>query len=478
MTDPRDRIDTWLGTEVEPLAPPPGTFGRIQRRARRRKAGRAVMSAAGVVIVVAAAVAAPKVAGTLLQGSSGPAGPPAAAGPASPSARPQVTGGGNGSLNANSGTKVPSPTSSLSAGGSGDAVPANFQPASVTFIGPHIGAVIGQAGTPGHCASAYCTSLAGTSDYGTSWYGVSAPLTGPPSGALGVSQIRFLDLRDGWAFGPQLWVTHDGGAHWTQEQTYGLRVTDLETAGNRAFAVFATCTGSGPAYAASCTSFSLYTSPAGGGQWQPVPGPTANLRASSGSPASASLILTGGPGGGAGYLLSPSGVLLRGPLNGAAWNAVSQSGVCAPGAPGPDGQPTAALLAGDSTRLVLVCTGTASTSGDTQKKTVTESTNGGVSWSGGGTAPAAGLAASVSIQGALVVLATDAGLYLSGDGGASWQLTQRSPAGAAAGAPGFGYVGMTSPADGVALPADPGLHEVFTTTDGGSTWRPHAVSTP
>ena len=41
MTDPRDRIDTWLSTEVEPLAPPPGTFGRIQRRARRRKAGRA-----------------------------------------------------------------------------------------------------------------------------------------------------------------------------------------------------------------------------------------------------------------------------------------------------------------------------------------------------------------------------------------------------------------------------------------------------
>ena len=479
MSDPGDRIDTWLTAEVEPLAPPPGTLDRIKRRARRRKAGRALMSAAGVVIVVAAAVAVPKVAGTLLQGSSGQEGPSAAAVPASPSARPQVTGTGNGSLNANSGTKVPPPTSSLSPGGSGNAVPANFQPTSVTFIGPHIGAVIGQAGTPGHCASAYCTSLAGTSDYGTSWYGVSAPLTGPPAGALGVSQIRFLDIRDGWAFGPQLWVTHDGGAHWTQEQTYGLRVTDLETAGNRAFAVFATCTGSGPAYAASCTSFSLYTSPASGGQWQPVPGPTANLQASSGgSPASASLILTGVQNGSAGYLLSPSGVLLRGPLTGAAWNAASQSGPCAPGPPGPGGQPTAALLAGDSTRLVLVCTSAASSAGDTQKKTVTESTDGGVSWSGGGTAPPAGLAASVSIQGALVVLATDAGIYLSGNGGASWQLTQGSPAGAAAGAPGFSYVGMTSPADGVALPADPGLHEVFITTDGGSTWRPRAVSAP
>ena len=46
----------------------------------------------------------------------------------------------------------------------------------------------------------------------------------------------------------------------------------------------------------------------------------------------------------------------------------------------------------------------------------------------------------------------------------------------AAGSPGFSYVGMTSPADGAALPADPGLHEVFITTDGGSTWRPRLIS--
>ena len=67
-------------------------------------------------------------------------------------------------------------------------------------------------------------------------------------------------------------------------------------------------------------------------------------------------------------------------------------------------------------------------------------------------------------------------VYLSGDGGGSWRLTQASPAGAAAGSPGFSYVGMTSPADGVALPADPGLHEVFITSDGGSTWRPRLIS--
>jgi hypothetical protein len=35
---------------------------------------------------------------------------------------------------------------------------------------------------------------------------------------------------------------------------------------------------------------------------------------------------------------------------------------------------------------------------------------------------------------------------------------------------------MTSTANGVALPADPGLGEVFVTTDGGLTWQPHMVS--
>ena len=68
MTDPRDRIDTWLSTEVEPLAPPPGTFERIRRRARRRKANRALMSAAGVLVVIAAAVLAPRVAGAAAAG--------------------------------------------------------------------------------------------------------------------------------------------------------------------------------------------------------------------------------------------------------------------------------------------------------------------------------------------------------------------------------------------------------------------------
>ncbi|HTS98216.1 MAG TPA: hypothetical protein VMI33_16525 [Streptosporangiaceae bacterium] len=489
MSDPQDdRIDTWLNAEVEPLTPPPGTFERIRHRAHRRKTRRAMVSAAGVVVVIAAAAAAPGITSALLHRGSGPSGPSVAAGQSPATPRPTAASPGGAGVSAQSSRPVAAAGSSLLPGGSGNPVPQNFQPTSVTFVGPNTGAVIGQAGTPGHCATKYCTSLAGTSDYGRSWFGVSAPLTGPPDGAQGVGQLRFLTTSDGWAFGPQLWVTHTGGASWTREQTYGMRVTDLETAGDRAFALFATCQGGGAAYAAGCTGFSLYTSLAGSDQWRRVPGPSARLPAApAGGPASASLLLTGGPSSGQGYLLAPSGELLTGPLTGAAWTVASSQAPCRPGPPGPSGQPSGALLAADSARLVLVCTSATSVAGDSQAKQVAVSSDGGASWSAAGNAPGTGIATSVAAAqttspagapGGLIVLATDAGIYVSGNGGGSWSLARGSPAGAAAGQRGFSYVGMTSQLHGVALAADPGLHEVFITTDGARTWQPYPVSAP
>src|ERR1700730_7478588 len=167
MGTPRARRDAGLNAEVEPLAPPPGTFERIRRRARRRKAGRAMMSAAGIVIVIAAAVAVPRIGSTLLQSHNGPRRSVAAG--SAPSPRPSPTRFGKERLNAKPPTQVQGTTSALSRPGSGTPVPPTFQPSSVTFVSQSIGAVIGQAGTPGHCATVYCTSLAGTSDYGMTW---------------------------------------------------------------------------------------------------------------------------------------------------------------------------------------------------------------------------------------------------------------------------------------------------------------------
>jgi hypothetical protein len=474
MGDPRDRVGEWLNAEVEPLTPPSGTFERISRRAHRRKVRRAAMSTAGIAVVIAVAAASPGIVSALHTSTTRPA-PPVAASPPRPTAQPTVTGQGTGGVSSRSSSPMPSAPAPASLATPGP-LPPNFQPTSVTFIGQFTGALIGQAGTPGQCASRFCTSLVGTNDYGRTWFGVSAPRTGAPDGAQGVGQLRFLDTANGWAFGPQLWVTHDAGAHWQPEQTDGMRVTDLETVGDRAFALFARCTGSGPDFGANCTSFSLYTSSKDSNQWQLMAGPTAGLSAAvAGQPAAASLVLAGGRG----YLLAPSGELFSGPLTGADWTIADAQGPCAPGAPGPGGQPTAALLAAGSGQLILVCTSATNAAGDSQTKIVMQSSDEGTSWSTAGDGPSAGFATSLAAaQHNVVVLATDAGLYLSANGGVSWHLARPGPAQAKPGERGFSYVGMTSAAQGVALPADPGLDEVFITTDGGSTWQPQSVSSP
>jgi hypothetical protein len=47
-----------------------------------------------------------------------------------------------------------------------------------------------------------------------------------------VHKLRFANLNDGWAVGPDLWATHDGGAHWTSVAVTGAGsggdVMDLE----------------------------------------------------------------------------------------------------------------------------------------------------------------------------------------------------------------------------------------------------------
>ena len=214
--------------------------------------------------------------------------------------------------------------------------------------------MIGQAGTPGRCATRYCTSVARTDDAGKTWSGVPAPVTGPADGATGVSQIRFLNLNDGWAFGPGLWATHNGGQTWTPVSTDGLRVTDLETVGNRVFALFASCAGSGASFAAGCTSFTLYSAPAsGGGNWAPVGASTSGLTDGAAGEA-ASLVLTGSRG----FLLAPGRELYSGPVGGGGpWTLVNSiTPSCPVGAAQADGQPAGALFGAVNAReLILAC---------------------------------------------------------------------------------------------------------------------------
>jgi len=478
MPDRHDDVDSWLSERIDPLPPPPGTFELIKRRARRRKYRRLAFTATAAAVIVAAAVTVPQVVSLPVVNS----GRPAAAASSPTSARP--TGVGN---QASAGASaVPSPAALAP-------VPPNFRPTSVTFVGTETGWVIGQAGVAGHCATAFCTSVARTDDAGKTWSGVPAPLTGSPDGSTGVSGIRFLNTEDGWAFGPGLFATRDGGRTWTPVGTGGLRVTDLETVGNRVFALFASCTGSGPEFAAACTSFTLYSASAAAStsasDWTPVGTSTSGLTDGTADEA-ASLVLTGSRG----FLLAPDRALYAGPVNGSGpWTLVNSiTPACPVGYAQADGQPAGALFAAVSGKeLILACatvsgsrgSGASGGSGGSggsrgsggQQKLIFSSPNGGTSWIQIATAPTAGITTSVAASPAeTVVLGTNQGIDVLPAGDITWQAANLAPAAAAAG--GFSYVGMTTDEQGIALPANPAAGTVWFTFDGGLRWQPSRIA--
>jgi photosystem II stability/assembly factor-like uncharacterized protein len=476
VTSPRDPIDDWLGADVTPLSPPPGSLARIRQQARRRKTRQATFAAAGCAVVLAAAVATPQVISALHQPGRHHNNQSIAIGSTTPSLQPSR------------GSNTPSPyatkpvqihqRSLLSTTTSNTTPPPNFRPTSVTFVGTGhdtvVGAVIGQAGTPGHCATAYCTSLAGTSTYGSSWYGVSAPVAPGPPSAAGVSQLRFATMRDGWAFGPALYETSGGGWPWHYEDINGQSVIDLEASPARAFAVFGTCNGSGSAYAAGCTSFSLWTSVPGSRSWTQVslPAPYSQLTSAS---SAAPLLVIGGGNTPTAYLLTPSGELLSAPVAGGSWKALGAA-KCKPASPAASGQaaqPVAQLAVG--AKLVLACD--APTTGGRFSAAIYTSGN-GATWTSAGSVTVKGTPTSLASASApsaasgVVVLATTAGIEYSADGGKSWQkakFTGGPPTG------GFSYIGMTDPNLGVAVPVHSSLGEIFTTSDGGKTWQPSPI---
>jgi hypothetical protein len=461
MPDRHDDVDAWLNQRIEPLSPPPGTFDLIKRRARRRKYRKLAITAGSAAVIVAAAVTVPQVVNLPVLNPNPTAAPVAGAGHSS-STQPATSGAlgtSQSSVSASSAVPVPPP------------VPGNFRPTSVTFIGTRTGWVIGQALSPGHCASQFCTSVARTDNAGLTWTGVPAPMAGAADGATGLSQIRFLDLNDGWAYGPELFSTHTGGKTWTHVDTGGLRVTALETVGNRVFALWASCTGSGPGYAASCTKFTLYSAPGSGGSWTPVGASTTGLTNGQASEA-AELVLTGSRG----YLLAPDGTLYAGPVDGSGpWARVSSLvASCPVGSARTDGQPTGALLGAVNARdLILACASAssgASPSVSTQQKFIYSSPDGGVTWRQMSTAPTAGVAYSLAASPSeSVMLATNQGIDLLPTGEANWRAASLKGGGPAGG---FGYVGMTTADQGIALPADPSAGTVWFTFDGGQTWTP------
>ena len=131
-----------------------------------------------------------------------------------------------------------SPTSSAAP------VPAAFEPMSATFVSAEKGWVLGSI----PCGTARCPAIVRTLDGGVTWSSIGVPGTkvggrapGSIGGSAGISSLRFADPLDGWAFGPELWATHDGGVTWEQVSIVGLpagaTVAALETASGTVHAV-------------------------------------------------------------------------------------------------------------------------------------------------------------------------------------------------------------------------------------------------
>jgi hypothetical protein len=458
--DERDPLDDWLDREIRPLPPPSGTFELITRRARRRKLGKlAVTITSAATVAVATVFAVPAVL-SLHIGQSTITGTPEAVG--SRSATTPVSRSAAEGTNLSQGPaqptarqpaqeqSSPTPQTGPPVGGS---VPPNFRPTSVTFISPNIGWVIGPGGTSGSCANvnpAICMSVARTQDAGQAWQGIPAPDTNDVTG------IRFLNQQYGWAYGPQLWSTQDGGQNWYLVNTGSEQVIDLETAGSQAFALFATCA-QGPSsttVSTNCSSYTLETSLEGSNNWSDVGQATSNLPDSPG--AAPTIVLSSTTG----WLLATDGTIYSAPL-GAPWTKIGAT-PC-PAASSPTG---GALLTWDaySHLLVAACRSSGAT------ETVYTSADTSVNWQQQQATLAAGSAVTslATSKSAPAIVATEGGISILEASTGQWLQAATLPGG-------FSYVGMTSNEQGVAVPANTSLHEVYMTYDGGQSWVPRPI---
>jgi photosystem II stability/assembly factor-like uncharacterized protein len=105
-------------------------------------------------------------------------------------------------------------------------VPRDFQPQSFTAIGEFTWWMSGVA----PCGNRACLAIIRTTDGGRSFTRTPAPPTHNFSG------IRFSNANDGYAFGPELWSTHDGGMSWTRVSVPGT-VLELAASGPYVFAI-------------------------------------------------------------------------------------------------------------------------------------------------------------------------------------------------------------------------------------------------
>jgi hypothetical protein len=348
---------------------------------------------------------------------------------------------------------------------------------SASFVSTSVGWLLA---TP--CADQVATCrtvvMRETVDGGRTWFAVPAPDAppadmfqgSPPVNAVGA--IVFTGGGEGWAFGPALWQTRDGGASWQKMSVPGGPVQDLAVAGDRVIAVTGRC-GDGR----WACGFQVYWAAAGSDDWRAVPG------AAGTGVSSARLAVSGGVGylpGGVGYL--PGGVgyvfatmagqgpplLLAGPVNGSArWRPV----------PVPcRGAWSGALAAASGGWLFLGC-GLEPGAGN-QFKTAWLSGDGGRNWRQVASPPFGGYldGASMSVGGTIFLSGSLMDVYVCRDRGRSWGESPSLDNAAGLAGAGFSLAGSTvTDTWGFAVQEGVGQQQIWLTSDGGRDWTPVTV---
>jgi photosystem II stability/assembly factor-like uncharacterized protein len=139
---------------------------------------------------------------------------------------------------------------------------------SMSFVSDLRGWALGTV----RCGTGRCVALLGTTDGGRSWQSLTAPTRAAgavystcPAGPPCVQQIRFATAEIGYAYSPSLLVTTDGGEHW--QPVSGPYVTSLETADGTVDRVASDGMG------CSGMRYQVDSAPVGTTTWQTLPAP-------------------------------------------------------------------------------------------------------------------------------------------------------------------------------------------------------------
>jgi photosystem II stability/assembly factor-like uncharacterized protein len=327
--------------------------------------------------------------------------------------------------------------------------PKGFEANSASFVSAQAGYVLGAK----HCSRMPCKALLmKTTNGGTTWTSVPAPAVSlvPPFTATpraAVDTVRFENASDGWLFGPGLWATTDGGAHWRQESLPGEVIAVAASDGVVFAAAEPVNGGLGQA--------KLYESQAGSGTWTHVSGV-----------APANALTVSGHSVWAG--LAPD--MSASADGGKHWFKLSFS--CPAKAPEPS-----TVAAASPADLAVACTNAQTARPGSSYKYVYTSTDGGRTFRPAGRAGMAGvtyLIATPPGQPQVITVTAASGasyLYRSADTGKTWQRTTYSDGGLS-----FRDLAYVSATTGYMIhfstnPVIAYTKGLMKTTDAGATWK-------